>query len=55
MRSAEFNRRQTRGFPEQKITGQATDGIVELRCTGGAGETTTSARRRQVVGFDPTD
>ena len=35
-------------FPEEKIAGQATVGIEESRCTGGAGETTTPARERQV-------
>jgi hypothetical protein len=57
MRSAEFNMRQTRGFPEQKIAGHAKVGIEELRCTGGAGETTTPARKRQVevVAYGPTD
>jgi len=44
-------------FPEQKIAGQATVGIEELRCTGGSGETTTPARKRQVevVAVGPTD
>ena len=54
---ARFNRGQTRGIPQQKIAGYATVGIKELRCTGGAGETTTRGRKRQVevVGRGPTD
>jgi hypothetical protein len=35
-------------FPQQKIAGHAAVGIEELRCTGGAGETTTPAGKRQV-------
>jgi len=44
-------------FPGQKIVEQATVGIEELRCTGGAGETTTPGRKRQgeVVARGPTD
>jgi hypothetical protein len=44
-------------FPGQKIEVQATVGIEELRCTGGAGETTTPVRKRQVevVARGPTD
>jgi hypothetical protein len=44
-------------FPGQKMAGQAKVGIEELRCTGGAGETTTPDRRRQVevVAGGPTD
>jgi hypothetical protein len=31
------------GFFKEKIAGHAKVGIEELRCTGGAGETTTPA------------
>jgi len=57
MHSAPFNKRQTRGFPRKKIAGHAAVGIEELRCTVGAGETTTPARKRQVevVERGPTD
>jgi len=41
MHGAEFNRGQTTGFSKEKIAGHAKVGIEELRCTGGAGETTT--------------
>jgi hypothetical protein len=43
--------------PWEKIVGPGTVGIEELRCTGGAGETTTPAGRRQVevVGRGSTD
>jgi hypothetical protein len=47
MHGAEFNRRQTGGFLQERIVGHATVGIEELRCTGGADEITT-ARERQV-------
>ena len=43
MHCAEFNRGQTRGFLKENIAGHAKVGIAELRCTGGAGETTTPA------------
>jgi hypothetical protein len=54
---AKFNTGQTRGFPRQKIAGHAAVGIEELRCTGGACETTTQAEKRQVevVASGPTD
>jgi hypothetical protein len=44
-------------FSEEMIVGHAAVGIKELRCTGGAGETTTPARKRQVevVAHSPTD
>ncbi len=41
MHGAEFNRGQAPGFFKEKIAGHAKVGIEELRCTGGAGETTT--------------
>ena len=41
MHGAEFNRGQTKGFLKENIVGHAKVDIEELRCTGGAGETTT--------------
>jgi hypothetical protein len=57
MRCAQSNRGQTSGFPQEMIAEHGTVGIEELRCTGGAGETTTPARKRQVevVFHGPTD
>lgn len=45
MHGAQFNKGQTRGLPEQKIAGHATVVIEELRCTGGASETTTPSQK----------
>jgi hypothetical protein len=57
MHGAGFNRRQTGGFLQEKIVGHVAVGIEELRCTGGADEITTLARKRQVevVAYGPTD
>jgi hypothetical protein len=45
------------GFLKEKIAGHAKVGIEELKCTDGAGETTTAARKRQaeVLAHGPTD
>jgi hypothetical protein len=42
---------------KEKIAGHAKVGIGEFRCTGGAGETTTPAKKQQVevVAHGPTD
>lgn len=57
MHGAEFTRRQTGGFLEEKIAEYETVGMEMLRCTAGAGEITTPARIRQaeVVAHGPTD
>jgi hypothetical protein len=47
-----FNTGQTRGFLEEMIVGHAAVGIQELRCTGGAGETTIP---KEVVAHSPAD
>ena len=45
MHGAKFNRRQTGGFLQEKITGHAVVGIEELRCTNGADEITTHRQK----------
>jgi hypothetical protein len=49
---AQFNIGQTRGFSREMIVGHAAVGIQELRCTGGAGETTIPV---EVVAHSPAD
>jgi len=51
MYCARSNREQTRSFPEQKIAEQATVGIEELRCTGGAGVHNRQAENDRGSGF----
>ena len=46
MHGAEFNRRQTGGFLQERIVGHSTVGIEELRCTGGADELLREVIRR---------